>query len=177
MRWPLYISALLVLAGCTVNYSFTGGKVPDGAETVQIDYFRVSSSAPLASGLSSQAFTEALRDVYLSQTKLAMVQEGGDLRFEGEIVTYNIAPINISASSETAAQNRLTMAVDVNYYIRKHALTAAKPTKDSLVFNRQFRRFVDYDSNQDFSGIEEDLLTEVNDQLTQDIFNASLGDW
>ncbi|MBL4704484.1 MAG: LptE family protein [Flavobacteriales bacterium] len=167
MKSLLYISLFIVLVGCSINYSFNGGKVPNGAKSVQIDYFPVANSAPLASGLTSQAFTEALRDVFLSQTKLDMVSSEGDLRFEGEISSYTISPINISSTSETAQQNRLTVGVDVNYYIGA----------DSLIFNRKFRRFADYDSNQDFSGIEEDLLSEINDQLTQDIFNASLGDW
>ena len=167
MKLIIHISICTLLVGCSINYSFNGGKVPSGAETIQIDYFPVSSKAPLASGLSSQAFTEALRDVFLAQTKLDMVSDKGDLVFQGEIVTYNITPINISSSSETADQNRLTMGVQVNYYLGG----------DSLIFDRQFKMFADYDSNKEFTSIEEDLLAEINDQLTQDIFNASLGDW
>jgi len=167
MKLFFHISVCTLLVGCTINYSFNGGKVPHGAETIQIDYFPISSKAPLASGLSSQSFTEALRDVFLAQTKLDMVSDKGDLVFQGEIVTYNITPINISSSSETADQNRLTMGVQVNYYLGG----------DSLIFDRQFKRFADYDSNKEFTSIEEDLLAEINDQLTQDIFNASLGDW
>ncbi len=163
----LYLSVFTLLVCCTVNYSFNGGKVPNGAKTIQIDYFPVSSKAPLASGLSSQTFTEALRDVFLAQTKLDMVSEKGDLVFQGEIVAYSISPINISSTSETADQNRLTMGVQVNDYLGG----------DSLMFGRLFKRFADYESNKEFSTIEEDLLAEINDQLTQDIFNASLGDW
>lgn len=167
MKYFLPLSLIFISIACSITYSFNGGKVPDGAKTIQIDYFPVSNSAPLASGLSSQSFTEALRDVFLSQTKLDMVSEKGDLLFNGEIVTYNIAPINISATSETAAQNRLTLGVNVNYYIGS----------DSLIFDRQFKRFADYESTIEFSSIEEQLLAEINDQITQDIFNASLGDW
>ena len=167
VKYFLPTSLIFISIACSISYSFNGSKVPNGAKTIQIDYFQVSNSAPLASGLSSQSFTEALRDVFLSQTKLDIVSQNGDIVFNGEIVTYNIAPINISAASETAAQNRLTLGVAVNYYIGA----------DSLVFDRQFKRFADYESTLDFSTIEEQLLAEINDQITQDIFNASLGDW
>ncbi len=176
MKLAVVSIALIGLIGCTVNYSFNGGSVPPGVKTIQIDYFPLSDGAPLASALTSQAFTESLRDVFLSQTKLDMVQDSGDIRLEGEIKNYSIAPINISATSETADQNRLTVGVEVRYF-KMLKDEKMQPTGDTLIFKRPFQRFVDYDSNQDFASIEEDLLTEVNDQLTQDIFNATLGDW
>ena len=148
MKLFQYILVSLACTSCTLNVSFNGGKVPDGAETIQIDYFPAASTAPLASGLTSQNFTEALRDVFLAQTKLSMVSQEGDLHFMGEIKNYTIVPINISASSETAAQNRLTVGVEVQYFMNQ----------DSLVFKRNFQRFADYDSNKDFASIEEELF-------------------
>lgn len=168
-----------LLLGCTIRYSFNGGSAPPWAETVQVDYFAPSEKATLASGLASQLFTEALRDVFLSQTKLSITPDKGNLVFKGAIQEYSIRPINIQASSETAAQNRLQMGVEVRYYWNK-PYEDGKPGfefTDSLISQRTYTRFADYDSNSDFSSIEESLLTEINDQITQDIFNASLGDW
>jgi hypothetical protein len=177
LKWIYYISAISVLTACSIKYSFNGGKVPNGAKTIQIDNFPVADSAPLASGLTSQSFTEALRDVFLSQTKLSFVTDTGNLHFSGEIDRYSISPVNISSTSETAAQNRLTIGVNLNYYMFTYTSDSPSSKVDSLIFNRKFSRFADYDSNSDFTSIEEDLLSEINDQLTQDIFNASLGDW
>jgi hypothetical protein len=46
-----------------------------------------------------------------------------------------------------------------------------------LGFERTFTKFADFDANQDLFSIEESLWGLINDQLTQEIYNASLGNW
>ena len=41
--------------------------------------------------------------------------------------------------------------------------------------NTAFKAFVDYDSNTDFNSIEEELVENLNYQLTQDIFDRIFG--
>jgi hypothetical protein len=38
-------------------------------------------------------------------------------------------------------------------------------------------RFADYDSGQDLFVVEEELWRNINDQLTIEIFNNSVGNW
>ena len=164
------ILILLILNSCTINYSAnSGGNIPDDAKTFSVIYFE--NRAPLSSGIASQAFTEDLKDVFINQTKLSLQNEDGDLSFEGYISQYKVTPISIQAGNESnasAAKNRFTMAVKVTY------INLLDEEKN---FERTFSRFVDFDSSEDFSSIEDRLLDEVNEQLTQDIFNASVGDW
>ena len=40
-------------------------------------------------------FTEKLKDYFTSQTNIQMINQGGDLSFSGEIISYNIKPIAI----------------------------------------------------------------------------------
>lgn len=164
----LFTLALLTMQKCTVSYGTnSGGSIPEGVKTFSVLYFE--NRAPLSSGIASQAFTEDLKDVFINQTKLNLEKENGDLSFEGYISDYKIAPISIQAGNESsAAKNRFTMAVKVTYI---------NNFDDEKNFERTFSRFVDFDSNKDFSSIEDALLDEVNEQLTQDIFNASIGDW
>ena len=62
-----------------------------------------------------------LQDLILNQTNLDLVNSSGDLIFEGEIIEYYIAPI--TATSEiTAAQNRLTIIINVRFYNTKEEL-------------------------------------------------------
>jgi hypothetical protein len=167
MKNLIKILLVFVAASCSVNYSFnSGGSIPDEAKVFSVGYFENKSA--LGSGLASQAFTQALIDVFINQTKLKNVQDEGDLQFEGFITDYRVEPLSIQAGSEQAAQNRFTMTVSVSY------INTLDETKN---FERTFTRFVDYPSNQDFNTIEESLLQEVNKQLTQDIFNASVGEW
>jgi len=154
----------LTLVSCGV-YSFTGGSTGD-AKTIQIDFF--PNNATLVEPTVSQKFTIALQDLFLRQTNLSLVSNGGDLHFEGEITTYKIIPISATAE-QTAAQNRLTVGVRVRFYNK------LIPEDD---FDRSFSFFSDYGANQPLTGsVLEDALNEIFERVNQDIFNASVAKW
>ena len=155
----------MIAIGCKVNYSFTGASIAEDIKTVSIKTFQ--SYAPLANANLSQTFTEALKDKFLSQTNLDLVTKNGDLQFEGSITGYNVTSVAIQGN-ETAALNRLTITVKVKF----------TNTKDSeLDFETNFSRYSDYESSQNLASIEDGLITEINEQLTQDIFNKAVSNW
>ena len=137
-------------------------------ETIEVAFFE--NNAPLASSNVSVLFTESLRDLMQSQTSLDLVSSNGDLYFGGSIVEYKVNPLGIQAGSETAAQNRLTMSLKA---------THTYPKLDSVVFQDfLFSAYVDFDSDKDFTSIEEELINELNYQLTQKIYDKAFGsDW
>src|SRR5690606_24535555 len=95
------------------GYSFTGGDVGN-AKTISVDFF--PNYAPIVEPTLSQVFTEALRDIFIRQTSLELVERGGDLHFEGTITGYDVKPINAQSSDVgKAAANRLTITVNVIY--------------------------------------------------------------
>src|SRR5512145_844688 len=98
---------LIVMASCKI-YSFTGASIAPDVKTVSIIYF--PNQAPLVQPTLSQVFTEALKDKFISQTSLTLVDNGGDLNFEGAITSYGTQPVAIQ-SGDVASQNRLTIAV------------------------------------------------------------------
>jgi len=153
------------LAGCGI-YSFTGGQF-SGAKTFSVDYFKPQSA--MVTPLYAQRFTESLKDLLLAQSPLKLGENNGDLQFSGVVVDYRTAPIAIqSGAAETASLNRLTITIKVNY----------ENTLDSeLGFEKTFTKFADYDANKDLFAIEESLWSLINEQLTQEIYNASLGNW
>ena len=106
-----FFVSLTLITSCG-SYSFTGGDTGK-AKTLQIDFFR--NNAPLVEPSLSQKFTQDFQDLFLRQTNLNLVNSGGDLRFEGEITGYRIAPMSATAQ-QTAAQNRLTITVNVRYF-------------------------------------------------------------
>ena len=103
----------------------------------------------------------------LQQTRLDLLKKNGDLKFDGEIVGYDVQPIAVQGD-ETSALNRLTITVKVRY------TNTFDRDKD---FELNFSRFADYESTNDLASVEEALILEINDQLTQDIFDRSLGNW
>lgn len=164
LRIFIVIFTSLVLTSCGI-YSFTGASISPDVKTVSIDFFE--SYAPLAPPTASQLFTEALKDIFLSQTNLVLVQSDGDLQFEGSIINYQANPMAIQGN-ETAALTRVTMTVKVKFTNQKD---------ETQNFDTDFSRFEDFESSQDLSAVEEEILNSINDQLTQDIFNKSVTNW
>jgi hypothetical protein len=148
-----------------MHYSFTGGSVPPEAKTVSVQYFQ--NNASLAPPTLSQTFTEALKDKLSSQTRLAMINKGGDLSFEGSVTGYSTSPIAIQ-STDQAALNRLTITVSVKYNCS---------FDEKKNFEQSFTRFADYTSSQSLTAVEDGLIRDINTQLVQDIFNRALNDW
>lgn len=161
------ITILTIGYACTFpKYSFNGGKLDERIKTVSIAYFENNSS--LGPSNISQTFSEALRDLFQSQTRLELVTDEGDLAYEGSISNYVVQPIAIQGGNQTAAQNRLTISVKVSY------INNIEANKN---FEQSFTRFADFDASQDLSSVENALIEEIFDQITQDIYNKTLGDW
>jgi hypothetical protein len=161
---PLLLMILVFLSGCGV-YSFTGASIPPGAKTVSISYF--VNNASLVEPTLSQSLTDALRDRFLQQTPLALVNENGDLQLEGIITDYSTRPVAIQGN-ETAALNRLTVQIKVKY------TNTIESDKD---FETTFTRFEDYPSNQDINQVKDALLPTINEALVDDIFNKAVVNW
>lgn len=154
----------LFSAGCGV-YSFTGASIPPGAKTVSVQYFQ--NRAQLIEPTLSSYFTDALRDIFVNQTTLKMVDRNGDLALDGEIVDYKTSPEAIQGD-QTAALNRLTITVNVRF------VNKLEPEKD---FEQKFTQYKDYSSDTDLSAVKDDLISEITDMLTTDIFNKAVVNW
>ncbi len=160
----LFITTSIILISCGA-YSFTGGNTGN-AKTIQIDFF--PNQAPLIEPTLSQEFTQNLRDLFTRQTNLTLVNSNGDLHFSGEITDYRITPMSATAN-QTAAQNRLTISVNVIYENKLEE-------KDN--FEKRFSFYYDYGATQQLSGgVLDTALKEILERITQDIFNASVAKW
>jgi len=147
-------------------YSFTGTNLHPDVKTVQIDYF--PNNAILVEPSLSQEFTIRFQDLFTTQTNLTLVKTGGDLQFEGEITGYKINPMTATAD-QTAAQNRLTITVNVRFFNNK---------LEEDNFEKTFSHFHDYDANAQLTGgILDDAFNDIIERITQDIFNASVAKW
>ena len=160
----LILLLFVAFSGCGV-YSFTGASIPPNAKTVSVQFF--PNKAQLVEPVLSPLFTDALRDIFVSQTVLEMVDNGGDIALEGEITGYKTTPVAIQGD-QTSALNRLTVKVNVRFFNR------FEPEKD---FEQEFSQFLDYSSEKDLSSIKEELITQINDMLVTDIFNKAVVNW
>lgn len=148
-----------------VKYSFTGASISPDVKTVSVQYFQ--NLASLVNPSLSNYFTEELKNKFISQTSLNLINDYGDLQFSGQIVGYTFAPIAIQGN-EVAAKNRLTISIKVKF----------ENSKDPKYnFDKTFTQFDDYDSNLDFNQVESELVKKIVEKLVEEIFNNSVANW
>lgn len=154
----------MVFQGCSV-YNFTGaGKID--AKTFQVNYFQ--NAAALVEPGIDRTFTQKLQNLIQNQTNLNLVNTGGDLIYEGEIVDYRISPTTATAD-QRAAESRLSITVNVRF---------SNKNKESDSFEKKFNFFYNFPGTQQLVGSElNTALDEIFDRITQDIFNESLAKW
>lgn len=168
----IFLAALLVLI-CTVpscSLSLSGASIPPDMKTVDVELFE--NNALLVYGPLSQQFTESLKDRIRSQTRLNIIRNPeADAMFTGSITTYSIAPVSVQATGTNNAPpianaSRLTITINVKYVNKKDA-------KNS--FEQPFTRTADFTG--DISAKEAQLVSDINKQLTEDIFNRAFANW
>ena len=159
----------MLLCSCKY-YSFTGASIPEGAETVQVNFFVNNAANEVGSvfepGLDRD-FTNAIQEMLLNQTNLELTNLNGHLIYEGEIVQYRVSPMTATAQ-QTAAQNRLTMAVNVRFF---------NTLNNEDDFEKRFSFFYDFDASTQTQSIQTEAHEVLFERITQDIFNESLAKW
>jgi hypothetical protein len=164
LKYLLLVLIALTLNSCSI-YNFTGtGKID--AKTFQVNYFQ--NNSPLVQPGIERTFTLKLQDILQNQTNLNLTNVNGDLLYEGEITSYNITPMSATADLK-AAQNRLTITINVRYVNKK---------KDADNFEKPFSFYYDYPGDQQLIGSTlSSALDVIFERITQDIFNESLAKW
>ncbi|SKB85610.1 Lipopolysaccharide-assembly [Parapedobacter luteus] len=163
----LFLFAATLIQACGVKYGFTGGSIPEGTKTYTVEFFE--NTAPIVNPTLSLSFTEALKERIRNQSSLSQVDNDGDAIFEGRITGYSIAPAAVEAGTDRAALNRLSITVNVKY-------TNNKKPEDN--FEQAFTRFKDFSSaGGSIPAQEEALIRDINQMLTEDIFNRAFANW
>ncbi len=159
----LFLSFILINS-CGI-YRFSGASLHQDDKTVTVKFF--PNRAAIVNPNLSQTFTEGLKDRFISQTSLELVDFNGDLMFEGEITGYDTKPIAIT-QTEQQAYNRLTITVRVKY---------TSVNNEKYDFNTSFSRYSDYLSSELLSDVEDGLTEVIVEELMDDIFNKSVVNW
>ena len=165
-KLTLLLAFIPLFQGCSI-YSFTGADIDYSVtKTFQVNFFQ--NNAPIVEPGIARDFTLKLQDILINQTSLDLVTSNGDLVYEGEIVEYYIAPITAQSNS-TAAQNRLTISVNVRFF---------NTNKEEKDFEQRFSFYYDYSGQRQLTGAAlDDAINIIFERITQDIFNKSLANW
>ena len=160
------VIAVVLLSACHVSYKFNGASIDyTKVKTIQITDFPIRSS--YVWGPMSSIFNNQLKDRYANNTRLIQVKRNGDLKIEGEITSYTQR--NKSVSSEGySSQTELALTVNVRF---------VNTTNHQEDFERQFTATSTYETTQSLSSVQEELVTQMCKELTDQIFNATVAQW
>ena len=158
--------ALFTLTSCKVSYSFSGASVDySKTKTIQIADFPIRSS--YVWGPMQAIFNNELKDLFTSRTRLELVRRNGDLQIEGEISQYQQRNKGVS-SEGYSAQIELSMTVNVRF---------TNNVNHDEDFEQQFTATTTYPSTQSLNSVQEELVTQMVEDITQQIYNATLANW
>ncbi len=156
----------LVIVACSVSYSFNGASI-DYTKTKTIQIAEFPNRASYVWGPMASMFNTSLKDEFANNTRLQQVKRNGDLKIEGEITQYSQR--NKSVSSEGySAMTELTMTVRVRY---------TNNVNHNEDFEQQFSATSSYETTQSLNSVQEDLVTEMIDDIVDQIFNATVANW
>ncbi len=157
---------MLTLISCSVSYKFNGASIDyTKTKTIQIADFPIRSS--YVWGPMAPLFNNALKDEFANHTHLQQVKRNGDMKIEGEITQYTQR--NKAVSSEGySAQTELSMTVNVRF-------TNTKNHKED--FEKQFTATSTYETTQSLNSVQEGLVTEMINDIVEQIFNATVANW
>lgn len=166
IKTALLTVMMLLLVSCSVSYKFNGASIDyTKTKTIQIADFPIRSSyvwAPMAS-----IFNNQLKDVFANHTRLIQVKRNGDMKIEGEITQYSQRNKAVTAEG-TSAQAEMSMTVNVRF------TNNANHSED---FEKQFTATSTFETTQSLNSVQEELVTQMVEDITDQIFNATVANW
>ncbi|MCQ2068166.1 MAG: LPS assembly lipoprotein LptE [Bacteroidaceae bacterium] len=160
------MASALLMSGCTVSYKLNQSSIDyNTIKTISIETFANRAAyqwAPMA-----PMFNTSLSDKYENQTKLRQVRRDGDLALSGEITSYDQTNKSISADGYSSMV-QLRMTVKVKF-------TNTKKHEDD--FDRTFSASREYDSSQQLTAVQEELVQQMIDDIVDQVFNATVAKW
>lgn len=162
----IFALAVVVVTACTVSYKFTGTNIDyTKTKTISLDKFPIRANyvwSPMES-----MFYNTITDAFAQKTKLSVIKRNGDLQLSGEIVEYSQTNKSIS-SDGYSAQVQLKITVNVRF------VNTIRHEED---FEQRFSATADYDSSQQLTAVQEQLVQEMIDDIVDQIFNATVANW
>lgn len=161
------ILVMLGTAACLPKYTFNGASIDYNVyRTISFSNFPIR--AALVYPPLQQLFENKLMDMVSQQSRLQTIDSpASDLRMEGEITGYALSPQAVGEDAY-ATMTRLTITVHVRYTDNRNP---------ALSNDFSVSAYRDFDSSQMLTDVQDDLCNQICTDLTDLIFNQTLGNW
>ena len=156
----------MLLSSCSISYKFNGASIDyTKTKTIQIADFPIRSS--YVWGPMGPLFNNTLKDEFANHTHLSQVKRNGDMKIEGEITQYTQRNKSVS-SQGYSAQTELSMTVNVRF---------TNNANHSNDFEKQFTATSTYETKKNLNSVQEELVTQMVKDISDQIFNATVANW
>jgi|SRR5690606_11482465 len=157
-------SMIFVLWGC---YSFKGVSIPPEVSSFYIDEFEVSNRAIKAPRQLGTVFTDQFKQKVLRESRLIFEENNPDVEFNGEISQFAIRSV-APQPDETTAFSRLDISIQVNY---------VDNMDEENNWTKSFSDFRNFERNVNFLDVQDQLVMEIFEQISEDVFNETFSNW
>jgi len=158
----------LMLYSCSVKIGLAPMTSIDYNKVKTISIADFENRAEYVYGPLAVEFNQKLKDMFIQQTRLRLVDSGGDLEISGEIIGYNQYNEAVDASG-FSSKVKLTVTVKVSYVNNTNH-------KDDFT-DQQFSAFQTYDSSQLLTAVQDGLITVMVKDIAEQIFNSTVANW
>lgn len=159
---------LSVLSSCSISLGLAPISSIDYSKVKTVQIADFPNHAQYVYGPLATALNEKLKDMFIQQARLQLVDSGGDLVIDGEITGYNQYNESTDASGY-ASKVKLTLTVNVSY----------ENTKDhEFDFeNKVFSASQTYDATQLLTAVQDELITVMVKDISEQIYNSTIASW
>ena len=167
MKKTIFILLLgLLINSCSISYQFNGASVDyNVVRTISVQDF--PNHAQLVHPALSATFSDALRNKFVRQTRLRIVDNNADLELEGEITGYDVRGLAVREDA-FASMTELAVTIKVRYVNNKNpnddlqqSFTSSQPFSNTLTIDQ----------------VQDELVAKIVEDLVDQIYNATLGNW
>lgn len=154
------------MCSCSISYKFNGASI-DYNLTKSISIAHFVNQAPLVYPPLEPRFNEALKDKFTRNTRLQILNQGGDMEMAGEIVGYELTPLAVQEDA-FASETRLTMTVRMRFINNK---IEGQNKEETFSANRTFS------SNVVLNNVQDQLIEELTKEIVDQMFNSTMANW
>ena len=156
-----------VVASCRISMGLAPISSIDYSKVKTITIAEFPNRAEYVYAPMTTEFNQKLKDMFIQQTRLQLVNSGGDLEIDGEITGYNQYNESVDASGYSS-KVKVTLTVNVRY---------TNNTNHEEDFEQQFSAFQTYDSSKLLTEVQDQLITLMVKDIAEQIFNATVANW
>ncbi len=146
-------------------YSFKGISIPPEVSTFAIDpVIDQSFNAPATYPID---FSEAMITKIRKESRLSLNNQNPDVIFKCKVTQF-LVNSQAPQPGVVSAINRLNVTIEVEYDSK---------IDDKQDWKSSFTRYQDFGADQNFSSVQQKLITDINLILVDDIFNKAFTNW